>query len=132
MQKYETSADTTKFTGVCDFLEEGIEISRSHDDYAFTGLLKAIKGHIGGEPLVADVKKSLKAMLERKDNYDEREAYLDCLIGVLHNSPYCQETVPDRSIVLIEIAVDLFRGGEKAGKKMTPGIFTRRILTAEV
>lgn len=102
------------------FLDGGIELARKHEDKAFVGLLKAIKGYANNEPLPPDPQKALHGMIQRQENYPEREEYLQKVVAVVKDTPFCQDTFSGYAIAAIEFVIDVFRG---SGDKSEEGIF---------
>lgn len=94
------------------FLDDGIELARKHEDKAFVGLLKAIRGYANNEPLPPDPQKALHGMIQRQQNYPEREEYLEGLINVIKNAPFCNYAFSGYAIVVMEFIVSVFQTDE--------------------
>ncbi len=94
------------------FLDGGIELARKHEDKAFVGLLKAIRGYANSEPLPADPQKALRGMMQRQENYPEREEYLNGLINVIKDAPYCNYAFSGHAIVVMEFIISVFQADE--------------------
>ena len=95
------------------FIRKGIEIANTNKDKLLKSFLKNVEAFINEGQFEIDPQKSLKAFLFQKEDYKEREEFLEALTEIINKSDFAKYFLGSQDQGLLAILLLIF---QKQGK----------------